>query len=148
MAQPSGSTQKEESKHPTTGHAGEEVKHKAQEAGSSLLDKAKDVASSAGHAAGNVATAIGHKAEDATHAVGCGMESLGSTIREHAPQGGMVGTAASKVAGSLESGGRYLREEGLRGMGRDLTDLVRRNPIPSLLIGVGIGFLLARATRS
>ena len=31
-------------------------------------------------------------------------------------------------------------------MAEDLTDLIRRNPIPALLVGVGLGFLLARAT--
>ena len=33
-------------------------------------------------------------------------------------------------------------------MADDLTDLIRRNPIPALLVGVGVGFLLARATTS
>jgi hypothetical protein len=72
---------------------------------------------------------------------------MAGTVREHAPSG-VMGTAASRVADTLESGGRYLREEGLRGMGEDLTELVRRNPIPALLIGIGVGFLLARVTRS
>jgi uncharacterized membrane-anchored protein YhcB (DUF1043 family) len=30
----------------------------------------------------------------------------------------------------------------------DLTNLIRRNPIPALFVGIGIGFLLARVTRS
>jgi hypothetical protein len=33
-------------------------------------------------------------------------------------------------------------------MAEDLTDLIKRNPIPAVLIGVGIGFLLAQLTRS
>ena len=36
----------------------------------------------------------------------------------------------------------------LREIGDDLTNLIRRNPIPALLLGVGVGFLLARAIRS
>jgi hypothetical protein len=76
------------------------------------------------------------------------MQSLAGTIREKAPQEGMMGHAASSVAGALESGGRYLQEEGLSGMGRDISSLIRRNPIPAVLIGVGIGYLIARATRS
>jgi hypothetical protein len=31
-------------------------------------------------------------------------------------------------------------------MAEDFTNLVRRNPIPALLIGVAFGFLVARAT--
>jgi hypothetical protein len=81
-------------------------------------------------------------------AVGSGMESLAGTIRQHAPDSGMLGTASQKVARGLESGGRYLQEEGLRGIGEDLTNLIRRNPIPALLIGLGLGFLIGRALRS
>ena len=33
-------------------------------------------------------------------------------------------------------------------MAGDLTDLVKNNPIPALLIGIGLGFLLGRAMRS
>jgi hypothetical protein len=52
------------------------------------------------------------------------------------------------VAGALETSGKYLEEKNLTGMVDDLTDLVRKNPIPALLIGVGLGFLLARTLRS
>jgi hypothetical protein len=76
------------------------------------------------------------------------MKSLASSIREHTPRSGVMGTASSAVANTLESGGRYLEEEGLRGIGEDLTNLIRRNPIPALLVGIGVGYLLARATRS
>jgi hypothetical protein len=31
-------------------------------------------------------------------------------------------------------------------MGEDLTNLIRRNPLPAVLVGIGIGYLLARAT--
>jgi len=57
-------------------------------------------------------------------------------------------TASTKVAGALETGGRYLKEEGLSGMADDMARAIRRNPIPAVLIGIGIGFLLARSTRS
>jgi hypothetical protein len=76
------------------------------------------------------------------------MKSLAGTIREKAPHGGFVGQASSTVAETLERGGRYLEEQGLSGIGDDLTNLIRRNPIPALLVGIGVGFLLARATRS
>jgi hypothetical protein len=55
---------------------------------------------------------------------------------------------ASGVASALDSSGRYLEEQGLSGMADDVTNLIRRNPIPAMLIGVGLGFLLARLTRS
>jgi hypothetical protein len=146
------------------------MKNKAGEMGATVADKAKDLASSAAHSAGemasnvgqrakdaasnvahraeDVASNVGHKAEDATAAVGSGMQSLAGTIREKLPHEGMLGSASSAVASGLESGGRYLKEEGLSGITEDLTNLIRRNPIPALLVGIGIGFLLARSTRS
>jgi hypothetical protein len=30
----------------------------------------------------------------------------------------------------------------------DLTDVIRRNPVPAVLIGLGLGFLLGRMLRS
>jgi hypothetical protein len=60
----------------------------------------------------------------------------------------MMGTAASRVADTLETGGRYLQEHGLSGIGDDFSNLIRRNPIPAVLVGIGVGFLLARSLRS
>jgi hypothetical protein len=58
----------------------------------------------------------------------------------------MLGSAASGVASALDRTGDYIREQGLSGMANDFTNLIRRNPIPALLIGVAVGFLFARAT--
>jgi uncharacterized phage infection (PIP) family protein YhgE len=132
---------------------------RAKDAAGGVADKVKEVASNVGQAAGNaasavgqtagnVATTIGHKAEDATAAAGRGMQNLGSTVRDKAPESGFLGTAADKVAGGLESAGKYLEDKNLSGMAEDLTGMIRRNPIPALLIGIGLGFLLARTMRS
>jgi len=136
-----------------------EVKRDAQNAAGDLADRAKDVASNvadkARDVAGNVAdrardvaSTVGQKAEDGLGAVGSGMSSLAGTIREHTPDSGVLHSVGSSVAEGLESSGRYLSEEGFSGMADDLTDLIRRNPIPALLVGIGLGFLLARSTRS
>jgi hypothetical protein len=73
-----------------------------------------------------VAHAVGQKAEDAKAAVGSGMQSLGHKI---------------------ESGGKYLQEEDLKSIAQDLTNVVRRNPIPAMLVGIGLGFLVGCALR-
>jgi hypothetical protein len=133
---------------PNTKQREESVTAKAQDAASNVMDKAKQVAGNVADKAKDVASAVGDKAESATQAVGSGMQSLAGTIRDKAPHGGFIGGAASGVAGALDSSGRYLEEQGLSGMAEDLTNLIRRNPIPALLAGVGLGFLLARMTRS
>ncbi len=84
------------------------------------------------------------KAEQATRAVGAGMESLGGAIHEHEPEEGVLHKVGEAMAAKLEGGGRYLESRGLQGVGADLTGAIRRNPVPALLVGVGVGFLLAQ----
>jgi hypothetical protein len=126
----------------------DEVKSAVQDAAAGATEKAREMASNVADKARDVASSVGQKAEDAASSVGGGMASLAGTIRENAPREGMLGSAAASVADTLESGGRYLQEEGFGGMADDLTDLIRRNPIPAVLVGIGLGFLLARSTRS
>jgi hypothetical protein len=111
-------------------------------------DTAVDVASTVAEKVGDAASYVGKKADTATSALGSGMKNLGGTIREHTPSSGVVGSATGAVADAMETSGRYLQEHGLSGIGEDLTNMIRRNPIPALLVGIGVGFLIARATRS
>jgi hypothetical protein len=120
----------------------------AREMASTAQKKAGEMASTAQKKAGEAASYVGQRAEDATSAVGGSMKNLAGTIRENAPREGMLGSASSAVASTLESSGKYLEEHGLSGVGEDMTNMIRRNPVPALLIAVGIGFLIARATRS
>lgn len=122
------------------------IAEKAKDAANSITEKAKDMASAVVQGAEEATSYVGHKAEDATSSVGSGLKTLGHTIRENTPHDGVIGEASSAVANSLESTGRYLQEEGLKGIAEDMTNMIRRNPIPALLVGVGIGFLIARAT--
>jgi hypothetical protein len=108
---------------------------RGSESYTSLPDRAKSAASQAGQ-----------KIEDATQAVGGGMKNLAEAVREKGPREGMLGQASSRVASGLESGAEYLQQHGIKGIADDLTNLVRNNPIPALFVGIGLGFLVARAT--
>lgn len=125
---------------------GQSAADKAKDVANSVSDKAKEMASAVAHGAEDASSYVSQKAVDATSSVGCGLKSLSHTIRENTPNDGMIGEASSAVANSLESTGRYLQEEGLKGIADDMTNMIRRNPIPALLVGVGVGFLIARAT--
>jgi hypothetical protein len=114
---------------------------KAEQAGTDALDKARDAMGSAGEA-------VGQAADAGAAAVGGGMKSLAGTVRQQGPHEGMLGDATTAVAKGLEQGGKYLQNEGLTGMAEDLGELIKRNPIPAVLVGVGIGFILAQLTRS
>jgi hypothetical protein len=137
---------RDEGKHPFPSAGETDLKNKVMNTSAAGMEKAKDAASSVAHTMGEAGSAVEDKANEATSAVGGGMKSLASSIRQHSPHEGMLGSASSSVADTLESGGRYLQEEGLRGMADDVTNLIRRNPIPAVLIGIGIGFLLAKVT--
>jgi hypothetical protein len=88
---------------------------------------------------------VAEKADQGTAAAGRGMQSAAQTIRENTPSSGVLGGAAQAVSSTVERGGRYLEDKQLSGMVDDLTETIRKNPVPALLIAVGVGFLLARA---
>jgi hypothetical protein len=121
---------------------------KAKDAGAQAWDKAKEAASAAGEMASHAASAVGQKADDLTSAAGSGIRSLGESMAQHTPKEGVVGTAAQTVAGGIRETGRYLEEQGLSGMGEDLTNVIRRYPVASVLVGIGVGFLIGRTLGS
>jgi hypothetical protein len=120
----------------------------AKATASSAVEKTKGAASSAVQKIEDAASDIGHKAEEAVDTIGGGMKSLAGTIRDNGPEGGVLGATASGIANSLESGGTYLQDHNFHGMSEDLTALVRRYPLQSFLLGVGVGLLVGRASRS
>jgi uncharacterized protein YjbJ (UPF0337 family) len=87
------------------------------------------------------------KANEAAPVIGEKVKSLASAIREKAPREGKIGTTATKVAGGLESASYYLQEKKFEHLGEDVKGLVRRYPLQSLLVGLGLGFLLARRSK-
>jgi ElaB/YqjD/DUF883 family membrane-anchored ribosome-binding protein len=119
---------------------------KAKHLTDATVEKVKDAAGAVADTAKEAASSVGHQADRATHAVGSGMESVAHTLRERMPHNGVVGAATSSVADHLESGGKYIEKEGLQGMADDVTNLIRRNPFPAILVGVALGYLIGRIT--
>jgi len=130
----------------SAGQTLQEAKGAAKDTASHLGQQARDVASSAADKAREVGREAGAKADDALHSVGQGMSSLAGTLRQNAPQG-VIGSAAGTVAEQLETGGRYLSQHDVGDIGKDLTNVIRNYPIPSLLCVFGMGFLLGGALR-
>jgi len=117
----------------------------AKEQAGQAIDKVKDAASHAGEAISSAASAVGQKAEDAVGAVGGGIQNLAGQVRDTGPREGMLGTATRTVADTLEGTGKYLEDKNLHGMVDDVTGLIKRNPVPAVLLAVGFGFLVGRA---
>jgi len=135
--------------------AGEKVQDLAHKAGEKAQDlahaagqKVQDAAHVASQKVQDVAHAAGQKAEDATASLGSGLKTAAEKVRENAPHEGMLGRGAEAVASTLDRGGDYLREKNLHGMAEDMTEMIKRNPIPAVLLGIGLGFLLGRTLRS
>ena len=59
---------------------------------------------------------------------------------------GAVAAAKTAVADGVESASSYLQERKFEDMATDLTAMIRRYPVQSLVVGVGLGYLLARLT--
>jgi len=121
---------------------------KAREAANQAVDKAKETASQTGEAIHQAAHAVGQKAEDATAAVGGGIQHLADKVRDQGPNQGMLGSATRTVADTLDDAGKYIENKNLTGMMDDVTGLIKRNPIPAVLVGLGVGFLIGRTLRS
>jgi uncharacterized protein YjbJ (UPF0337 family) len=103
--------------------AQQEVERRLQEYGgrtagvaATVTSTAQDVASSAAEGAGTAAT----KAQE------------------------MAGAAASAVTDTVAGAGTYVQEKGVQALPGDLAGLIRRYPVPALLIGLGIGWWLSR----
>ena len=130
------------------GHAGESLSSAASAVGQAVGQKASDAMHAVGQKASDATHAVGQKAEDATSSVGHGMQSAADKVREYGPHGGMLGSATDRVADAVEGAGKYVEDKNLSGMTDDLTNLIKRNPIPALLLGLGVGFLIGRALSS
>jgi len=121
---------------------------KATEFASQMADKTRDLARSAVSKASDAAESAVHRADEAAGSVGTSLHSLASKVRESAPSGSAMKSVADQAACSLEATGDYLRQEGVTGLSKDLTNLVRTHPIPAVFIGLACGYLLAKATRA
>jgi len=86
------------------------------------------------------------RANEAKTAVGKKMGSLAETIRRNAPQEGSVGSATQSVANRLSAAGSYLEEHTFEDFSKDMTSIIQRYPLQSLLVGVGIGYLISRGS--
>ena len=124
----------------TREQAEQEVERRLQEYG----DKTSGAVASMSAKAREFGATAAKKANEAAPVIGEKMKSLASVIREKAPR---LATSASKVADGLESASNYLQEKKFEHLGEDFKGLVRRYPLRSLLIGLGLGFLLVGRKR-
>ena len=123
------------------------------------VDKGKEAAASVGAMASHAGCAVGamasqaacdatKKADDLTASAGAGIQGLGDRISNYTPHTGVLGTASQAVARTVKEGGEYLEDAKLTGVVDDVTQLIRRNPIPAIFIAIGLGWFVARKLKA
>ena len=120
----------------TVADKAQQVADKVQDVGAQVADKAQDLGTQAVNQADAATTTVGEK-----------MTDVAQTIRDNAPTSGPIANAAGTAADTLEQAGSYLKEQDLSEMRADVEGIIRRYPVQSLLVGLGVGYLLARSMR-
>jgi len=132
--------------------------HHAENAATATLEKTKEAAASGMESAEKTM----HNAKDAVDAgLRTAQQRVGESVdmvkeaASNAAQnvsdaasyvGARAEAATSTLGGAMESTGHYLKDDGLQHIVTDVSELIRRNPVPAMLIGIGLGILLASAT--
>lgn len=107
---------------------------RAREEGDRILSTASEKVS-------DLSTQIADRASDVKMKVGDKMTSLAGSIRESAPSGGTMSSAAHAVADGLDTSGTYLSKD-FAEMADDVTTVVKRYPMQAICAGIGLGFLV------
>jgi uncharacterized protein YjbJ (UPF0337 family) len=92
-----------------------------------------------GEQTAGVAAAVTTAARDAASAV---TETVGTAAAKAQE---MAGAAATAVTDTVAGTGTSVQETGVQALPGDLVEIIRRYPVPALLIGLGIGFVLGRS---
>ncbi|HTN02894.1 MAG TPA: hypothetical protein VL132_13500 [Planctomycetaceae bacterium] len=120
--------------------------------------KARDAAASAGEVASHAASAVGamasqavgdvgRRADNLTARAGVGIQELGDELGRNTPHTGLLGSASQAVARTVRESGEYVESAKLSGMTDDVAHVIRRNPIPAVLISLGVGWFVGRSLR-
>ena len=110
-----------------------------------LTESAANAASDTAAKLSSTAQSAIDKLDASRGAVAAGIEKTAGVVRSLAPESAV--RQARNTADAMENAAGYLRSRDVRTIGADLTETVRRNPTPSLIAAVAIGFLLGRTLR-
>ena len=121
---------------------------KAKEAVANVGEMARHATSAVGAMASHAASGVSREADDLTANAGAYIEGVGERLSKNVPHAGMFGNASQSVAGAVKESGEYLQGAKLSGLSEDIAHLIRRNPIPTILIAIGLGCYLGHKLRS
>ncbi len=129
---------------------GDDFRDSLSDSAQNVKDKLTDAAATAKQKVSDAGRQAGDKIDEKRGPAADALQSAASTIHEKAedlPGGEAVKSVAHSTAEKLELTAGYIREHDVKAMVSDVEEIVRRNPGPSLLVAVAIGFLIGRAFR-
>ena len=128
--------------------------HESRNAAAKIRETAGTLGKMAGAAVSAVENMASQTAEnfsdDADYlasSAGRGVQRIGEQLSRVAPDSGIVGVVSQSVVRTITEGGEYFEGSKLSGLRQDLTKVISRNPIPTILISIGLGWIASRMLR-
>jgi ElaB/YqjD/DUF883 family membrane-anchored ribosome-binding protein len=109
-----------------------------------MTDRAKDFGDRAGSAVGSAADQAGNVASQAIDKAREAAGAVGDYARQAKDKAKEWGTAAADTAAEAYE----TSADAVQVVGKEITGMVREYPLTSVLIGLGLGFVLGRAMRN
>lgn len=129
----------------------DQAKEKATEAVDVAKEKATEVVDATKEKAGAIADQAATKVDAGIDKAAGGLDKAADLLRDKSEQMGDQGSGmqsmATQAADKLEVAAGYLKDKDSDQLVADLEALVRRKPVESLLVALGVGFLLSKAVR-
>lgn len=119
-----------------------------EEAGLKATETAAEKAGQAGEAVGGIAEQAKEKLGEWEGAISDYASQAKDKAQEFAGCAADYATQATHKAQEWACEAADKTGQAAKTAGAEMTDLVRRYPVPALAIGFGLGYLLARATRT
>ena len=107
-----------------------------------------DTANQVREAASDLGDAAARRVDEGRYATANALEDAADAIDDNAdslPGGGRVANAARRAASKIGAASGYIRRNDFGDMMSDVEDVIKRNPLPSLLTAAAVGFFVGRA---
>lgn len=123
-------------------------KSAAKEATNTLAEHVSEQTEKLKDAYNQTVANVSEKADDWTAQTGSKLHAWGDQLQENYGDCAAVGPAAQMIGDKLRAGGEYLEDSKFQGMIDDFAKLIKRHPLPSVAVAVGLGWYLARRRNS
>jgi hypothetical protein len=129
--------------------------------GQSVTDRARDIAGSAEEKLADVGSTVRERAGNAKDSLAGALEAGADKLRQRSGDGQLAGAGGANVsmgdgrmakvttsvAGRMDATAHWLRDADLDGLRTGLETQVKEHPGRTLLLAVGVGYLLGKALR-